>query len=135
MNPYIELVTSKDGQHLAYIIKAQWRPTATEFITPHSSNLQIGMIVYGKGQTIKRHAHLPIVRQVHGTNEVVSVRNGDCVVDIYDNQHCLVGSRRLTQGDIVVLIGGGHGFRINADTILFEVKQGPYTSCSDKEYF
>jgi quercetin dioxygenase-like cupin family protein len=135
MNDHVEIIASPSGQQLAYIVRAAWRPTATEFVTPDTFSLQMGMIVYSKGKEIPAHMHLPIVREVHGTNEVVSVRSGDCEVDLYDDQRVFVASRRLTQGDIVLLLGGGHGFRMNEDTVLFEVKQGPYAGGRDKERF
>jgi hypothetical protein len=78
---------------------------------------------------------LPITRQVQGTNEVVMVRSGDCEVDIYDDRRVFVASRRLVKGDVILLLGGGHGFRMNEDTVLFEVKQGPYADGRDKERF
>ena len=134
-NPHVEIVASPAGQVLAYIVRASWQPQATEFVTPDSFSLQLGMIVYGKGKAITPHMHLPITRQVQGTNEVVSVRQGACDVDLYDDARSFVGSRRLDTGDIILLVSGGHGFRIHEDTVLFEVKQGPYADGRDKERF
>jgi hypothetical protein len=33
------------------------------------------------------------------------------------------------------MVGGGHGFRIKEDTVLLEIKQGPYLGVDDKELF
>ena len=41
----------------------------------------------------------------------------------------------MEEGDIVLLLGGAHGFRMIEDTILFEVKQGPYAGEADKKRF
>jgi hypothetical protein len=46
-----------------------------------------------------------------------------------------VASRELAAGSIVLLLGGGHGFRMMEDTVLFEVKQGPYAGDKDKARF
>ena len=135
MNNHVEVIASPAGQRLALIVSARWNPVATEFVTPDTFSLQMGMIVYGKGQAITPHMHLPITRTVQGTNEVVMVRSGDCEVDIYDDQRVHIASRRLTEGDVILLLGGGHGFRMNEDTVLFEVKQGPYANGQDKERF
>lgn len=135
MNSHVEVIASPAGQQLAYIVSAEWFPESTEFVTPDEFSLQMGMIVYGKGKAITPHMHLPITRQVQGTNEVVMVRSGDCEVDIYDDQRVFVASRRLVKGDVILLLGGGHGFRMNEDTVLFEVKQGPYADGRDKERF
>jgi hypothetical protein len=135
MNAPVEIIRSAAGVELAYIVKADWKPVKTEFVTPDSFSLQMGMIVYDKGQAIPAHVHLPITRQVQGTNEVVTVRSGDCEIDIYDSERNFVATRGLAQGDTVLLLGGGHGFRMNEDTVLFEVKQGPYAEGKDKERF
>jgi hypothetical protein len=134
-NAHVEIISSPTAQVLAYIVRADWKPRATEFVTPDSFSLQMGMIVYGKGQAITPHMHLPITREVDGTNEVVAVRQGSCEVDLYDDARAFVASRRLDTGDIILLLGGGHGFRMHEDTVLFEVKQGPYAGGRDKERF
>ena len=35
----------------------------------------------------------------------------------------------------MLMISGGHGFRMLEDTVLFEVKQGPYTGLDEKKWF
>lgn len=134
MNSPIQIIETC-GIPLAYIVRATFMPITTEFLTPDSFSLQMGMIVYGKGQSITPHLHLPVVREVHGTNEVVMVRRGSCEVDIYDDDRQHLGSYCLNQGDVILLLGGGHGFRMHEDTVLFEVKQGPYVGMADKARF
>jgi hypothetical protein len=46
-----------------------------------------------------------------------------------------VCSRDVGEGDVVVLLGGGHGFRMIEDSVLIEVKQGPYFGTQEKELF
>jgi hypothetical protein len=33
------------------------------------------------------------------------------------------------------MVGGGHGFRMLENTVLLEVKQGPYTGIDEKRLF
>ncbi len=134
MNDHVQIIETR-GRALAYIVRSNWTPGKTEFLTPDTFSLQMGMIVYGKGQSITPHLHLPVVREVHGTNEVVMVRSGSCEVDIYDDERQHLGCYNLNQGDVILLLGGGHGFRMNEDTVLFEVKQGPYVGMADKVRF
>jgi len=63
------------------------------------------------------------------------VRRGHCEVDIYNNARDLVAVRKLSAGDILILVAGGHGFRMLEDTVLLEVKQGPYTGLEERERF
>ena len=70
-----------------------------------------------------------------GTSEVLIVRRGRCEMDIYNNERELVATRQLRQGDIMLMVDGGHGFRMLEDTVFLEVKQGPYTGVDEKERF
>ena len=83
-------------------------------------------MVYPAGGRVDAHVHLPVVRPVVGTSELLVVRSGRCFVDIYADDRRLVASRELGPGDAVLSVGGGHGFRMIEDTVLFEIKQGPY---------
>jgi mannose-6-phosphate isomerase-like protein (cupin superfamily) len=41
----------------------------------------------------------------------------------------------LEAGDVILLIKGGHGFKVLEDLEMFEVKQGPYAGDEDKIKF
>jgi hypothetical protein len=76
-----------------------------------------------------------VTRTVHGTSEVVVVQSGRMLLDIFDDDRQHVCTREMWKGDAVALIGGGHGFRLIEDTVLIEVKQGPYSGIQEKERF
>ncbi len=82
-----------------------------------------------------RHIHKVLPRQLMGTSEVLIVKEGRCLADIYDNDRNLVVTRELCTGDIMLMIDGGHGLRMLEDTVFLEVKQGPYTGVDEKERF
>jgi hypothetical protein len=124
-----------EEQCLAYVIKASFLPERTTFLTPSDYKQQLGYIVYPAGGEIRRHVHLPLERHLVGTSEVLMVRQGCCEVDIYNNDRQLVATRELREGDLMLMVGGGHGFRMLEDTVLIEVKQGPYTGIDEKERF
>src|SRR4029450_6563359 len=130
----VEHVVWKD-KPLASIIRAEMNPQKTTFFTPPDCKQQVGFIVYPSGSEIPRRIHLPVVRHLIGTSEVLIVRRGRCEIDIYNDDRHLVASPELREGDIVILVGGGHGFRMLEDTVLLEVKQGPYTGLEEKELF
>jgi hypothetical protein len=130
----IETIGQKN-QPLAYIIRAQTSPEKTTFVTPSDLGLQMGFVVYPAGGEITRHAHLPLERHVVGTGEVLVVRKGRCEVDIYDYDRALVATRELHTGDVLLLVGGGHAFRMSADTVFLEIKQGPYAGPHEKERY
>lgn len=104
-------------------------------MTPDAYYQQVGLVVYPNGGIIKRHQHLPLQRHLVGTPEVVMVRQGRVEVDLYALDKSLLGTWTLEKGDLIALAGGGHGFRCLEDTILLEIKQGPYTGLQEKELF
>ena len=120
---------------LAFVIRRDATSDETEFFTSDTSNFQAGFVVYPAGGHVEAHVHLPVVRRVVGTSELLIVRSGRCIVDIYSDDRRLVASRELVPGDAVLSVGGGHGFRMIEDTVLFEIKQGPYGGLAEKERF
>ena len=128
-------IISKDGAELCYVIRADLAPDSTTFITPSAYKQQVGFVVYPAGGEVQRHLHLPLERHIVGTSEVLVVRRGRCIIDVYDDSKELVSSRELSAGDVILMVGGGHGFRMLEDTIFLEVKQGPYLDREEKERF
>ena len=122
-------------QPLAYIIRAGLSPASTTFLTPDEFNFQLGFVVYPAGGEVKRHLHKKLVRHIVGTSEVIIVRKGQCEIDIYNDEREMIATRRLGVGDLVLTINGGHSFRMQEDTVLLEVKQGPYTGTDEKDQF
>jgi hypothetical protein len=131
---YVEIIAWND-KPLAYIIRTELSPAKTTFLTPPEFKQQTGFVVYQKGGEVLRHTHRKIERHLIGTSEVLVVRKGRCAVDIYNDEHKLVATRELFVGDIILMIGGGHGFRMQEDTVFLEIKQGPYLNLEEKEFF
>jgi quercetin dioxygenase-like cupin family protein len=128
-------VISHQGQMLCVIVRGNPLPDKTTFYTADEVNLQVGKIVYPAGGEIPRHIHRPVTRTVHNTSEVLVVQKGRLIVDLYDGNRKFVCSRDMNVGDVIVLVSGGHGFRLVEDTVLLEVKQGPYSGLQEKERF
>jgi hypothetical protein len=134
VSPGVEVLTH-DGAPLAYLIRWDVTSETTEFITSDESNFQAGFVVYPSGGQVQAHVHLPVERRVVGTSELLIVRSGRCIVDVYTDDRRLIASREMVAGDAMLSIGGGHGFRMIEDTVLLEVKQGPYGGLAEKEKF
>src|SRR5512143_106042 len=133
-NELVECIRGSGGE-LAYIVKGSFLPDRTTFLTPPEHKQQLGYIVYRAGEEVGRHVHVSLARRIVGTSEVLIVRSGRCLIDVYDDDRSLVATRELAPGDIMLMVGGGHGFRMLEDTVLLEVKQGPYTGLDEKERF
>jgi hypothetical protein len=130
----VESITA-GGRTFALIVRQERAPEATTFVTGDDATQQVGFVVHDAGQEVKRHYHLPLRREIVGTGEVLVVREGRCEMDVYDDEQQLIGTRELSAGDVMVMLGGGHGFRMLEDTVLLEIKQGPYFGTDEKQYF
>lgn len=120
---------------LAYIVRGEMSPEKTTFVTPPELSLQIGFVVTAKDSEIPAHLHRPVERRVVGTPEVLMVKRGRCSVDIFSEERDLVATHELRTGDVILMIEGGHGFRMLEATTFLEVKQGPYGGLDEKERF
>ena len=125
----------RDGKVFAYVMRETSQEANTTFLTPDEAIQQVGFVVHRAGGEVKRHRHLPIERTIVGTPEVLVVRSGRCEMDVFDDDQELVETRELRPGDVMVMVGGGHGFRMLEDTVLLEIKQGPYYGPDEKAYF
>lgn len=130
----IEEIRSAERQ-LVLIVRQEFHPGHTNFVTDDSLPMQVGFIVYRQGGEVGRHVHVPLERVLVGTPEVLIVREGRCQMDVYDDDRVHVATRELSTGDVVVIFAGGHGFRMLENTTFLEVKQGPYTGLQEKERF
>jgi hypothetical protein len=123
------------GELMCILIRATPSPEMTMFYTPSDSALQVGHVVYPSGSALARHSHRQSTRSVTGTPEVLQVQTGRVSFDLYSDDQKLVCTREIAAGDTVVFLAGGHGFRFIDDTILLEVKQGPYAGEQEKVHF
>src|SRR4030042_71255 len=131
----MEFINTEDNVLASIIIRRDYLPTETTFVTPPDLAQQVGFVVYPAGGVIKRHLHKNVDRQNISSSEALIVRQGRLEIDIFDQNKVLLATRELQAGDFVLMVSGGAGFRILEATILLEVKLGPYAGPSDKELF
>lgn len=125
-----------DGDRiLSLIIRGTVEPSETTFVTPDEFYQQAGFIVYSSGNKIPSHIHTPIERHLIGTPETLFVRKGKMEVRFYNEEKKYITKSIVNSGDVLMLVNGGHGFTMLEDTILLEIKQGPYTGLVEKERF
>ncbi len=131
----MEYIKTQDNILTSIIIRGDFRPTGTTFVTSPDLAQQVGFVVYPAGGVIKRHIHKNVDRQNISSSEALIVREGKLEIDIFDQNKNLIATRQLAAGDFVLMVSGGHGFRVLEATILLEIKLGPYAGPSDKELF
>ncbi len=131
----IEYIKTKENVLASIIIRRECQPTETSFITSPDLAQQLGFVVYPAGGVIKRHIHKTVDRKNISSSEALIVRQGKLEIDIFDMEKQLLVTRELREGDMVLMVCGGHGFRVLEAVVLLEIKLGPYAGPADKELF
>ena len=130
----VEQVFHND-QLQAVIILAKFREPGIHFFTPNTLSQQLAYMRHPAGKVIQPHVHNAVPRQVDYTQEVLLIKRGKLRVDFYANNQEYLESRILGEGDVILLVQGGHGFEVLEEVEMIEVKQGPYVGDQDKTRF
>jgi hypothetical protein len=98
-----------------------------KFFSPDSDFIQVGSWGYGAGKQLLAHSHNEAHRDVAWTQEVLYIRKGRVRASVYTPDDQLLSTLEAGEGDILMLLRGGHGYEILEDgTQVLEVKNGPY---------
>lgn len=135
-NPLIEVITSStDSDVLAIIVGRGSGDTGINFVTEHPMTHQLALLNWPRGHQIVAHVHNAVKREIHSTQEILFVRSGQVRVDLYRNDKSYECSRELGEGEVILLVSGGHGFEMLEDSDIVEIKQGPYLGEEEKTRF
>ena len=124
-----------NGVELGAIVRSTYHNSGIGFFSEEKDGLQLGYMNRPDGHVIVPHTHNKIKREVYYTEEILFIRSGEVRVDFYDDNQQYIESHMVHSGDIVILKGGGHGFKVLERADIFEVKQGPYLGTQDKVRF
>ena len=130
----VEKITH-NSEILAIIVRKEFNNEGINFFTPNEYSQQLAFMNHPSGKEIQPHIHKKVHREVHYTQETLFIRKGKLQVDFYSDDQKYLDSRTLKSGDVILLIKGGHGFKVLDDLEMFEVKQGPYAGDQDKIKF
>ena len=121
---------------LALIVRGKYRNKAgITFFTPNESPQQFGYMKHKKKYVIKPHLNKKRLTKIFHTTEVILLLKGILRVDFYNQFKKYLFSKILKKKDIIMLVHGGHGFKILKDVEMLEIKQGPYNLIKDKIKF
>ena len=120
----------------ALVVSGKYRnKKGITFFTPDQATQQFGYMKYKKGYIINPHKHNKRLTKILRTTEVILLLKGVLRVDFYNQQKKYLFSKILKEKDIIMLVHGGHGFKVIKDVEMIEVKQGPYRLAKDKIKF
>ncbi len=121
---------------LALIVRERYRrKKGITFFTQNESTQQFGYMKHKRDHVIKPHLHKKRLTKIYYTSEVILILKGILRVDFYNQFKKYLFSKILKPSDIIMLVSGGHGFKILKDVEMLEIKQGPYNLIKDKIKF
>ena len=120
----------------ALIVRGKYRnKKGITFFTSNDLTQQFGYMKHKKKYVIKPHLHKKRFTRILTTTEVIVLLKGTLRVDFYTQLKKYLFSKILKEKDIIMLIYGGHGFKVLKDVEMLEIKQGPYKLIKDKIKF
>ena len=122
----MEEIKADGGEIIAIVVKRDFEKEGVNFVSKPDFPLQLGISSYRKGDTIKAHFHIEKEIRINKIQEVVHIKSGRTMVNLYDPNGKKFKSVELSDGDTIFFVAGGHGFEMLEDTKIVEVKQGPY---------
>ena len=134
VTPAVETVTA-GLEPLALIVRSEFEEPGIRFFTPAHFSQQVAFMKRPRGHKIAPHIHNLISRQVLYTQEVLFVRRGKVRVELFSSDKKRVATKILNAGDLILLCGGGHSLEMLEESVIIEVKQGPYAGEDDKTSF
>ena len=121
---------------MALIVRGKYRKKkGITFFTPNESTQQFGYMKHKKEYIIKPHLHKKRMTKIYYTTEVILILKGILRVDFYKQKKKYLFSKVLKDKDIIMLVSGGHGFKVLKNLEMLEIKQGPYNLIKDKIKF
>ena len=119
----------KDGDVVLarHITAEEWKKGGLNFFSNDTEFIQVGTWGYDDGKHLLAHEHKSIPRKTDITQETLYIKQGKIKANIYNLQREKVAEWEASEGDVMILLRGGHSYDILADnTQVLEVKNGPY---------
>ena len=121
---------------LALIVRGKYRnKKGITFFTPNNAIQQFGYMKHKKQHIIKPHLHKKRLTKIFYTTEIILLLKGILRIDFYNQYKKYLFSKILKEKDIIMLVHGGHGFKVLKNIEMLEIKQGPYNLIKDKIKF
>lgn len=120
---------------MATIMYAEAIEPGVHFYSDSKDSLQVGKQLRIKGEKISPHKHLPVRIERDGNlQEVLYIERGKVKITFYNDRREEFDSKVLNARDMILLIKGGHSFEMLEETVMIEVKQGPYNPDSTQKF-
>ena len=131
----IEKIIHNKKLYALIVRKYNKRQNGINFFTPNHFSQQLGFMKHEKNYMIKPHYHKKRLTKILITTEIILIVKGILRVDFYNEKQKYIFSKLLKKNQIILLMHGGHGFKVIKDVEMLEFKQGPFSVKKDKIKF
>lgn len=126
----------KDGKVYAKIFKADIEAAdGIHFLTEDADAIQVGIFERESGYEVAAHRHVARTVDLKHPGEFLWIQRGSAVAQVFDEEWNEIASEEVHAGDCIIFLQGGHGLRMQDDTRILEVKQGPYPGREAEKVF
>mgnify|MGYP001298262602 CR=1 FL=1 len=120
----------------ALIVRKEFRKKkGINFFTSKEHTQQFGYMKHKKDYLIMPHKHNIRLTKILTTTEVIILYKGILRVDFYNEKKNYIFSKIIKKNQIILLMHGGHGFKVIKPVEMLEFKQGPFSLKKDKVKF
>ncbi len=124
------------GEEIAIVVRHDYQAEGAEFFTEDANPLQVGLIKYSPGHVITPHKHLYEAQTIDEMQEVIYIIRGKARLTMYDVETKeIIKQTELAAGDFLLHKKQAHGFEYLEETVIFEVKQGPYQGSQEAKLY
>ena len=117
---------SFENQLYAFVCSLNDVSKGLEFLSDDSDFIQLGTWNYEKNFSTVPHYHLEHDKSSNLTQEVVLVHKGSVKCRLFTKEGIYVDEVDINEGELIVQIYGVHEYIMNEDSIVLEIKNGPY---------
>tara|TARA_X000000950_G_scaffold271686_1_gene353174 strand:- start:15129 stop:15536 length:408 start_codon:yes stop_codon:yes gene_type:complete len=118
---------NQDQLLIASIIRLNEISDYRKDLSPDEEFLQVSARKFTELMKVEPHKHFQIERNTSRTQESWIIIKGKVKAEIFDVNDELIDEEILTDGDCIVLYRGGHSLEVlSKETVMYEVKNGPY---------
>jgi len=121
-----EIIQDKD-KIIAIILRSGDFPEGLNFHNSNDDFVIVSTWNYPKGRKSSTHSHRIAERTTNLTQEMIYLKKGKVRAKFYSEDDKLLKEVILNEGDLIIILAGGHGFETLEDnTQVIEARNGPY---------
>lgn len=125
MNAIEEIFYKK--KRIALIIRNEFTTKDNSFFSDEQDFFQLGFFYRKKGYSVPAHYHTPKNKiYVSELSECIQVKKGKIKISYFTHNLTLIASAILCAGDTVMHTDVVHEVEFLQNTLILELKQGPY---------